>query len=320
MGGLKQEDVKSEKEKVLIDKVLDKTRLHMGELSPELGKNCVNQHERCAFWSSIGECEKNPGYMITSCAPACQTCDQLLYEERCKVDLEKPMVAAYHPGDLTTLFGHLAETYKEYGPVIHSESPFVITFENFLSDEECDALSNYGINHKDGIFKRSTDVGKKLFDGSNEKKVSKTRTSENYWCNSKDCESIPIIQGISERVHRVTESPYNNSEHFQVLKYEVGEFYGKHHDYISNDGLAGPRVMTFLLYLSDVEEGGGTGFPTLKPPLVINPKKGRALLWPSVLENDPMTKDARTMHEALLLGLLLGFIKKCCYLNYYHKG
>mmetsp|Transcript_8757 Transcript_8757/g.10692 ORF Transcript_8757/g.10692 Transcript_8757/m.10692 type:complete len:93 (+) Transcript_8757:22-300(+) len=30
-----------------------------------------DQNENCDYWSSIGECEKNPGYMLTSCAKSC---------------------------------------------------------------------------------------------------------------------------------------------------------------------------------------------------------------------------------------------------------
>jgi hypothetical protein len=35
---------------------------------------------------------------------------------------------------------------------------------------------------------------------------------------------------------------------------------------------AGPRILTFFLYLSDVEEGGETSFPYLD--IAIKPKKG----------------------------------------------
>ena len=44
---------------------------------------------------------------------------------------------------------------------------------------------------------------------------------------------------------------------------------------------------TFFLYLSDVEEGGGTGLDQINGGLVVNPKKGKALLWPSVMNYDP---------------------------------
>jgi prolyl 4-hydroxylase len=63
------------------------------------------------------------------------------------------------------------------------------------------------------------------------------------------------------------------------------------------DRQCGPRILTFFLYLSDVEEGGGTNFPQLD--LTVAPKKGRALLWPSILNSNPLAKDGRTSHQAL---------------------
>ena len=59
----------------------------------------------------------------------------------------------------------------------------------------------------------------------------------------------------------------------------------------------GPRILTFYLYLNDVEAGGGTEFDKLG--LVVQPKVGRAVLWPSVLNEAPSRKDDRTMHAAL---------------------
>ena len=44
-------------------------------------------------------------------------------------------------------------------------------------------------------------------------------------------------------------------------KYQVGEAYARHHDMhnvTDNEFTPGPRIYTFFLYLSDVEEGGET--------------------------------------------------------------
>jgi hypothetical protein len=67
--------------------------------------------------------------------------------------------------------------------------------------------------------------------------------------------------------------PPENSEDLQILKYEVGQFYNTHHDYIPHqkDRQCGPRILTFFLYLSDVEAGGGTDFPDLG--ITVNPKR-----------------------------------------------
>ena len=59
------------------------------------------------------------------------------------------------------------------------------------------------------------------------------------------------------------------------------------HDYIGHHIVRqeGPRILTFYLYLNDVEAGGGTEFTKLG--LVVTPKTGRAILWPSVLNEAP---------------------------------
>ena len=67
----------------------------------------------------------------------------------------------------------------------------------------------------------------------------------------------------------------------------------------------GPRILTFFLYLSDVEEGGGTRFPKIPRPdgepggLVVTPRRGHAVVWPSVLSGQPGRVDSRTTHEAM---------------------
>jgi len=67
-----------------------------------------------------------------------------------------------------------------------------------------------------------------------------------------------------------------------------------------NDRQPGVRILTLYLYLNDVENGGGTNFDKLD--LTVMPRRGRALLWPSVFDSDPNAKDDRTTHQALPVG------------------
>ena len=56
----------------------------------------------------------------------------------------------------------------------------------------------------------------------------------------------------------------------------------------------GQRIVTVLIYLNDVAEGGCTSFPTLK--LKIKPKKGMALVFfPSTVDG---TLDEAALHAA----------------------
>lgn len=72
-----------------------------------------------------------------------------------------------------------------------------------------------------------------------------------------------------------------------------------HHDYIPfhTKRQCGVRVLTLFLYLNDVQKGGGTHFDELD--ITVEPKAGKAVLWPSVLDERPNEMDARTYHQAL---------------------
>lgn len=36
--------------------------------------NCEDKHKSCAGWASLGECKKNPGYMVETCPLSCGAC------------------------------------------------------------------------------------------------------------------------------------------------------------------------------------------------------------------------------------------------------
>jgi prolyl 4-hydroxylase len=192
------------------------------------------------------------------------------------------------------------ETERSGKDLNYGGPPWVVTFDGFITDEECERLIQLGY---DAGYKRSEDVGANtLFDGSFDSTKSTRRTSENAWCTDKSgCRDDEVVQRIMNRIGNVTGIPSYHSEDFQILKYEVGEFYRAHHDYIPHQKTrqCGPRILTFFLYLSDVEGGGGTRFTSLDPPLTVQPRKGRALLWSSVMNQDPSNSDQRTRHEAL---------------------
>lgn len=175
------------------------------------------------------------------------------------------------------------------------KGPWVITLDNFLTDEECDTLIRLGDERG---YERSRDVGEKKFDGSYDSKESKDRTSTNAWC-VEECYEHEVTQNILEKITNYTEIPEENYEFLQLLQYEENQQYKSHHDYIDHHTARAPgvRIMTVFLYLNDVEAGGGTHFSDLD--ITVGPKRGRVLLWPSVLDSNPDAKDFKTHHAAL---------------------
>jgi len=177
--------------------------------------------------------------------------------------------------------------------------PWVLTLDNFLSAEEAERLIEMG--HNVG-YERSTDVGKVEEDGSVERKLSQGRTSTNAWCLSEECVNDPVSLAVYERMENLTGIPRSNSEALQLLRYTESQFYNIHHDYIPLDKerTQGVRILTIFLYLNDMPDessGGGTNFDRLD--LTVNPKMGRAVVWPSTLNDFPNEMDPSTHHQAL---------------------
>lgn len=98
----------------------------------------------------------------------------------------------------------------------------------------------------------------------------------------------------------MTGIPEQNHESLQLLKYEPGQYYLPHNDFIEAHTTQshGPRLLTFFVYFNEVEGGGGTRFPKLNG-LTVEPKEGRVLIWPSSMDDDLMKDDRRTDHEAM---------------------
>ena len=155
------------------------------------------------------------------------------------------------------------------------------------------------------------------------------RTSSTVWCNTRHCMTNATVLEIRERISNMTGVPIVNYEHFQMLQYYQDQYYKVHNDYIEEhrDRAEGPRLLTVFMYLNNVEEGGGTDFPivgkvrlciyalcllrltgestvqSLTPVDSLDlqkvmPKRGRVVVWPSVLDEDPNAVDRRTDHAA----------------------
>lgn len=104
-------------------------------------------------------------------------------------------------------------------PVI--DGPWLITLENVFNEAECEHMIQLGYS---GGYERSMDVGKKNFDGTFGSDVNPTRTSTNAWC-SEGCYDDPLIVNLTARIADITGIHANNSEYWQLLRYEETQQY-----------------------------------------------------------------------------------------------
>ena len=247
--------------------------------------DCFDQREECESWADAGECAKNSDFMMEVCKYSCAVCN-VNFKASCKRDPKEPPAAV--AGTIDETFRRALEIYPEYRPRVLHRDPWIVEFQEFLQPHEVDVLKKVAGHN----FERSL-----AGDG-----VTPVRTSSTSWCNVQHCLKDETIQTVRERISNVTRVPWENAEHLQVLRYHPGQFYREHHDQNSPRYSAwGPRLYTFFMYLSDREdtglEGGETRFTKLN--ISVTPKRGSAILWPSVHSDNPWETEDKTYHEAV---------------------
>ena len=170
-----------------------------------------------------------------------------------------------------------------------SKRPYVVVMDNFLSDEECDALMALAANR----LKRALVVDRKTGGDF----LDDRRTSENLILEVYQDE---LCKRIEDRIARVIGVPVENGESLQIMRYGVGAEYQPHQDFFASDvsGEAvhfqngGNRIATLVMYLNDVEAGGSTTFP--HAGLEVFPHKGSAVYF--AYTDDDGRNDALAFH------------------------
>jgi len=284
---------------------------------------CHNQHVLCTYWAVRGECDHNPDAMKQLCAPACHSCEYLSREALCYFDPHDDHSSAAlqnvwdQPGDVNRFFERIVHEYSSSSSSFSNvtltiasqptdtspNTPWILVLDNFLTSQECDTLIQLG---REQGYQPS-----KLFGHGMVPQLSFGRTSRTTWC-MEGCHDHPTVrQNLWTKVEQLTHLPYSHAEYLQLLQYQVGEYYKLHNDYIEEQvNLApGVRILTLFFYLNDVPQGGQTQFPHAMHPhfqhkaesdiITVQPRQGRAVLWPSVQNHQPHQQTFRTHHEAL---------------------
>lgn len=154
------------------------------------------------------------------------------------------------------------------------ERPVIISFDNFMSYEECDQLIALSQSRMKSSRVVDNDTGKE--------ELHPERTSTGTFFNI--CEN-DFITMLDRRIAEVMHWPIENGEGIQILNYQPGAEYRPHFDFFPYElkgsqqhlAVGGQRVSTLVMYLSDVEQGGETTFPDVGVSVV--PKKGAAVYF-----------------------------------------
>lgn len=186
---------------------------------------CDDSKPECKSWAEGGECEKNVGFMRENCPKSCGMCGK----KGTVCARPASTVAAVTSGGIEANMQRILREFPQYAPRAISRPvsppradgtvpPWVMTFQNFLSETEVDALIDGCRSH----FERSL-AGDQL---------SPVRTSKQCWCADNECARHPLSRVVEERIRNVTNIPtLQHFEPLQVLKYEPGQFYK-----VSRDG------------------------------------------------------------------------------------
>ena len=200
------------------------------------------------------------------------------------------------------------ELSKRGARVISSDAPWLAEFPQFLTDAEADEMIRVGL--AEGL--RDEDEHP-----AHIRNVSVTN------CDSANCMQAPIVNELSGRLSAMLGAPSRNFESMEFVRYEAGQHYVWHPDEYSwqRKGwsasrtdpvhvLSGPRVLTFFMYLSNVDEGGETGFmgtragaskvaptPAEEAKLKVRPEKGKAILWAN-MRDEWRTAEPAAVHRA----------------------
>jgi prolyl 4-hydroxylase len=162
------------------------------------------------------------------------------------------------------------------------------TLENFLSNKECDDLveliskslrpSTITMYDDDKYFRTSTTCDMALMKNAMVEKIDK-----------KIAQTIGINPSFSEGI--------------QAQRYDIGQQFKSHTDYFEPRteeyrkfaSVQGNRTWTFMVYLNNTIQGGGTHFVNLDKTFY--PKKGMAVIWNNLYPDGTPNPD--TLHWGL---------------------
>ena len=185
-----------------------------------------------------------------------------------------------------------------HGPCeVLSTDPLAFCVRDFATGAECDRI----------IAEATPRLSAALVagDGAGEQAGS-SRSAQVAWVPRS-----PDDPWLARRVAELIDVPLSHAESLQVVKYGAGGEYKPHFDAFPLDAArgrraavrgrtyAGQRRVTAILYLNDVEKGGGTAFHSETPAeFVVRPRRGSLFVFYNCYE-DSTDRHPMSLHAGL---------------------
>ena len=198
----------------------------------------------------------------------------------------------YYTNSLSNLKINNNDGYKL--EILH-KNPNIILIKDFLSFDECDHIIKVG----DPLVKKSEVCGKM---GS---RPDKSRTSWTAHIGkkliTKDYQD-KVLLNIYDKAARFCNQNVKNIEPVQLVRYKPGQYFKSHYDYLdtrlplykNNVEKNGQRLVTFFVYLNNVEDGVGGATYFKKINKTFKASKGQAIFWYNMIDGKV---DTQTLHS-----------------------
>ncbi|MFG6414232.1 2OG-Fe(II) oxygenase [Roseateles sp. DC23W] len=203
-----------------------------------------------------------------------------------------PPIRPHFPLDWDVVLRGVAWPHERVLPAVavRNEHPRIVAWPGLLSPDECIYMALKGLP----LLRPARITG---VDGR--PAVDPIRSNEAAMFGLLEADAV--VQSLDLRVAAALGHPVENGEGFALLRYQVGQQYLPHCDWIDPERTTtradldrwGQRVATCVVYLNDGFEGGATGFPELG--LEFRGGVGDALAWDNVRPDgqiDPLTLHA----------------------------
>ncbi|XP_075217847.1 prolyl 4-hydroxylase subunit alpha-1-like isoform X2 [Lycorma delicatula] len=211
------------------------------------------------------------------------------YEMLCRKEL---FLSSVISSKMKCQYVHRNIPFLRLAPLKEEEAylePRILLYRDVMSDNEIKTIQKLA----EPRLQRA-----KVQDAKNGSITSNYRTSKSAWLSDYEDD---VIATISQRVEDMTSLTTATAEDLQVGNYGIGGHYSVHVDYLKpevkekfNARGTGDRIATVLFYMSNVNQGGATVFPSLN--MSVWPEKGTALFWYNLHSNGET--DSRTLHAA----------------------